>query len=79
MKLGGERLRAQESVSKCLQCENEWPTMLERCGGGLFIAPPRESSRWGVRNPDMSGLGARHVQPTSLELILGTGYSWYET
>jgi hypothetical protein len=40
MKLGGERLGAQDSVSKCLQCENKWPTVLERCGGP-FIAPKR--------------------------------------
>jgi hypothetical protein len=38
MKPGGERLGSQESVSKCLQCENEWSVVLERCGGP-FIAP----------------------------------------
>jgi hypothetical protein len=47
--------------------------MLER-RGGHFISPQKESSRWGVRNPDMSGSGARHVWPTSLEIVLGTGY-----
>jgi hypothetical protein len=31
--------------------------MLERCGGG-FYSSPRESSRWGVRNPDMSESGS---------------------
>jgi hypothetical protein len=39
----------------CIEC----PPKLER-RGGPFITP-RESSRWGVRNPDMSGSGARHV------------------
>jgi hypothetical protein len=43
--------------------------MLERCVGP-FIAP-RESSRWGVRNQDISELGAGHIRPTSLELGLG--------
>jgi hypothetical protein len=38
MKLGGERLEAPESVSKCLQCQNEWSAVLERCGGP-FITP----------------------------------------
>jgi hypothetical protein len=38
MRLGGERLGAQESVSKCLQCENEWSTVLGR-RGGPFTAP----------------------------------------
>jgi hypothetical protein len=40
MKLGIERLGAQESVLKCLQCENEWPTMLER-RAGPFIIPQK--------------------------------------
>jgi hypothetical protein len=30
--------------------------VLERCGG--LYSPLRESSRWGVRNLDMSGLGS---------------------
>jgi hypothetical protein len=70
MKLRGEWLRAQESVSKCLQDENEWPTRLERCAGLLW--PPRESSRWRVRDPDMSGSGAGHVWHPSLEPSLRT-------
>jgi hypothetical protein len=61
MKLRGERLRAQESISKYLQCENEWPPMLER-RGGPFIAP-QENLAIGVsetrtcpgRRSDMSG------------------------
>jgi hypothetical protein len=36
-----------------------------------FYSPPRESSYWGVRNPDISGSGAGHVRPTSLETVLG--------
>jgi hypothetical protein len=48
--------------------------------GGHFIAPPpRESSCWGVRDPDMSRSGAGHVRPTSLETGLGTGYARSET
>jgi hypothetical protein len=39
MKLGGERLGAQESVSKCLQYELS-DFVLER-HGGPFIAPPK--------------------------------------
>jgi hypothetical protein len=39
--------------------------------------PPRESSRWGVRDPDMSMSGAGHVRPTSLEPGLGTEYVRY--
>jgi hypothetical protein len=41
---------------------------------GPFIAPPSESSHWGVRNIDISGLGAGHVWHTFLETDLGTGY-----
>jgi hypothetical protein len=59
MKLGGERLGAQESVSKCLQCEMRGQPC-ER-GVGAFYRPPIESSRWGVRNPDISGSRAGHV------------------
>jgi hypothetical protein len=72
MKLGGERLRAQESVSKCLQCEMSGSRARE--AWGTFYSPPRESSYWGVRNPDMSESGAEHVRPTSLEPGLGTEY-----
>jgi hypothetical protein len=53
MKLGGERLRAQESVSKCLQYELS--VQLSQRGMGAFYSPLRESNCWGVRNPDMSG------------------------
>jgi hypothetical protein len=49
MKLGGERLRSHESVLKCLQCENEWSTMLER-HGGRFITP-QENLAIGVSEP----------------------------
>jgi hypothetical protein len=72
MKLGGERLRAQESVSKCLQCEMSANRASE--AWGAFYSPPRESSRWGVRNPDMFGSGAGHVRSTSLKAGLGIGY-----
>jgi hypothetical protein len=40
---------------------------------GPFIAP-RESSHRGVRDPDMSWSGGRHIWPTSLETCLGTRY-----
>jgi hypothetical protein len=39
-----------------------------------FIAPLRESNCWDVKDPDISGSGARHVRPTSLEPSLETGY-----
>jgi hypothetical protein len=74
MKLGGERLGAQESVSKCLQVEISGQPGLR--GVRAFYSPPRESSHWGVRDPGMSGSGARHVRPTYLEPGLGTGYVW---
>jgi hypothetical protein len=44
-----------------------------------FIAPPRESSRWSVRNPNMSGSGPGHVRHTSLKTSLGTEYVWSRT
>jgi hypothetical protein len=47
--------------------------VVERNGGGAFIAP-REYSRWGVRNPDMSESEVEHIGPTSLETGLGTVY-----
>jgi hypothetical protein len=52
----------------CIEC----PSELEACGA--FYSPPRESSRWGVRNPNMFGSGAGHVRLSSLEPGLGTGY-----
>jgi hypothetical protein len=60
MKLGGERLRAQESVSKCLQCEIS--DQLYKRGVGAFYSP-QENLAVGVseiwtcpgRGPDMSG------------------------
>jgi hypothetical protein len=42
--------------------------------GGGFYSPLRESNRWDVRNPNMSGSRAGHVRPTSLETGLGTVY-----
>jgi hypothetical protein len=40
---------------------------------GASYSPPRESIRWGVRDPDMSRLEAGHVWQPSLESGLGTG------
>jgi hypothetical protein len=40
---------------------------------GLFIAPQKNLSVRGVRDPDMFGLGAGLIQPWSLEPGLGTG------
>jgi hypothetical protein len=40
---------------------------------GAFYSPPREFARWGVRDPNMFRLGARHVSQNSLEPGLGTG------
>jgi hypothetical protein len=74
MKLGGERLGAQESVSKCLQVEISRQPGLR--GVRAFYSPPRESSRWGVRDLDMSRSGAGHVRPTYLEPGLGIRYVW---
>jgi hypothetical protein len=39
-----------------------------------FYSPQKESSHWGVRDPNMSGLEARHVCQTSLEPGLATGH-----
>jgi hypothetical protein len=69
MELEGQRFGAQESVSKCFQVEL---TGLER-RGGPFIAPQMNLPVGGVRDSDMSGLGAGHVWPSSLEPILGIG------
>jgi hypothetical protein len=33
--------------------------------GGAFYSPPKESVCWGVRDPDMSGLGVEHVRKGS--------------
>jgi hypothetical protein len=71
-KLGGERLEAQESVSKYLQCKMSSQPCYR--GVGVFYNPLRESNHWGVINPDITGSGAGHVQPTSLETGLGTRY-----
>jgi hypothetical protein len=62
MKLRGDRLGAQENVSKCLQYENEWSAMLERHGRAFIAPPPQENLAVGVsetqtcpgRGPDMS-------------------------
>jgi hypothetical protein len=49
--------REVESSRGCLKVfasSIEWPTGLER-RAGAFYSPPRKSSRWGVRDSDMSG------------------------
>jgi hypothetical protein len=63
-------LGAQESVLKCLQAEMSGQPGSR--GVGVFYSPPREPSRWGVKELDMSGSEAGHVRPTSLELGRGT-------
>jgi hypothetical protein len=45
---------------------------------GPFTAP-RESSRWGVRDLDMSRSEAGHVRPTSLKPGRGTGQAQFRT
>jgi hypothetical protein len=45
---------------------------LKRREGGGFYTFSKESARWGVRDPDMSGLEAKHVRQTSLEPNRGT-------
>jgi hypothetical protein len=46
--------------------------VLERRGG--LYSPQENLAVGGVRNPDMSGSGARHVQQTSLKTSLEAGY-----
>jgi hypothetical protein len=41
---------------------------------GAFYSPPRESAYCGVRDPDMSRLGARHVYKGLFESSHGTGH-----
>jgi hypothetical protein len=41
---------------------------------GPFIAPQRESSRWAIRDLDISGSGVRHVRSACLETGQGTEY-----
>jgi hypothetical protein len=41
--------------------------------GGLLL-PPKKSSHWGVKDPDMSGVGVELVRPTSQKTGLETGY-----
>jgi hypothetical protein len=43
-------------------------------GGDLHFMPHRKSVHWGVRDPDMYELGARHVWQRSLEPGPGTGH-----
>jgi hypothetical protein len=59
---------------------SEWPNGMRR-RGGLFVAPQENlpvevSETWTCPGyePDMSGLWAGHIRPTSLEPGLGTGY-----
>jgi hypothetical protein len=40
---------------------------------GAFYSPPRESARWGVRDPEISRSGAGHVRQTSLNPGRGIG------
>jgi hypothetical protein len=47
---GWERKRASQSV-----CNVYWVSCRAREAWGAFYSPLRESSRWSVRNPDMSG------------------------
>jgi hypothetical protein len=72
MKLEGERLGDQESISKCLQVEMSGQPDKRDVGAFYSPLPLRESTRWGVRDPDMSGSGVRHVRQTSLEPCQGT-------
>jgi hypothetical protein len=67
MKLGGERLRAQESVSKCLQVEMSGQPGRE--AWGPFIAP-EEICLLGCQRPE-------HVRQTSLDPDRGNGKVWF--
>jgi hypothetical protein len=62
-----ESSRVSQSVCKLKLVAN-----LAREAWGHFIAPPRESSCWGIRDLDMSGSGTEHVRQISLELGWGT-------
>jgi hypothetical protein len=44
-----------------------------------FYSPQKESIRWGLRDPDMSGQDTEYVRKTLLELGLGNGYVWCRT
>jgi hypothetical protein len=41
-----------------------------------FYSPRKESTRWGVRDPNMSGLRAGHVWQPFLKPDLGTEHVW---
>jgi hypothetical protein len=70
MELEGDRFGAQESVSKCFQVQLSGRTTRE--AWGAFYSP-QGNLPVGVSDPDMSGLGARHVRYPSLEPRLGNG------
>jgi hypothetical protein len=94
MKLGGERLGAQESVSKCLQVELSghrlWNMAKKPDKAGVTREKAERSDMSGLdlwnsdkeldkaERPDMSRLGARHVQLEPLESGLGAGYVWLD-
>jgi hypothetical protein len=63
----------KRECSKVYASWTKWPNGLERCGG-YFIAPQGNLPVEGVRDPDMSGLGGRHVWQHSLEPGRDTGH-----
>jgi hypothetical protein len=75
MELEGERFRAQESISKCLHVENEWPTGLGR-HGGPFIAPQGNLPIGVSESRTCSDWGGGHVWQPSLESGLDIGHVW---
>jgi hypothetical protein len=76
-KLGGEEvLSSRECVSKCIQVRMSGQTegRGEGRGGGGLYSPQGNLPVGAVRDPDMSGSGARLVRPTSLEFSCWTGH-----
>jgi hypothetical protein len=78
MEFEGERFGAQVIVSKCLQVLVSG--QMGYGGMGHLLQPPpppRESARWGIRDPDMSRMGVEYVRHTSLEPGLRTEHVWF--
>jgi hypothetical protein len=65
-------LSSRKVDSRCFQ-NSRVANRAERAWGS-FYSPQKESSYWGVRDPDMPGLGPEHVCKGLLETDIGTGY-----
>jgi hypothetical protein len=67
-----EFLGSRNVGSKCFQ--NSGVANLVKEAWSSFYSPQKESFRWGVRDLDISGLGAGHIHKCLLEPGLGTGH-----